>query len=160
VTGDRCLIRFLRAKKHNVSLAANQYSSYLDWRVLRNVDWIRHSIATKLNSPLLFPKGEAIIKYTKMIVMSPHATDKFGRPLLMESYDFSPSEMFKEVSLDDYMLFFLYCMEYRSMILEQLSEKKEREYINLHPSNRDDGYGVVLMNFSIRDLTGVTKHIL
>lgn len=93
-----------------------------------------------------------------MLVMSAKATDRNGQPIMLEHYDFSPAELFKQLSLEEYVEFFIYCMEYRSMILEQLSEVKEREYLKEFPkeSDRPDGYGVILMNCSIRNLKGVS----
>ena len=61
------------------------------------------------------------------------------------------------VSIDEYIIFLIYTLEYRSMILEQLSEEMEREYLRTHPdpSTREDGYGVILKSCCIRDLKGL-----
>ena len=74
----------------------------------------------------------------------------------LEQYDFSPKEVFKAVSKDDYLLFLTYALEYRAIVMEQLSHEKEMEYINNHPDPNDriDGYGVILLDFTIRDLKG------
>lgn len=68
----------------------------------------------------------------------------------MEQYGFSPKEVFKAVSIDDYLLFLTYALEYRAMVIEQLSYEKEVEYLKANP-NPEDGYGVILLDFTIRD---------
>ena len=51
----------------------------------------------------------------------------------------------------------LYTLEYRSLVLEQLSHEMEQEYLQKHPKeeDREDGYGVVLMDITIRDMKGI-----
>lgn len=43
-------------------------------------------------------------------------------------------------------------MEFRSMILETISEKAEKEYLASHPDprTRKDGYGVIMKTCCIR----------
>lgn len=57
---------------------------------------------------------------------------------------------------DDYLTFLTYALEYRAIVMEQLSHEREMEYIRLHPNpdDREDGYGVMLLDFTIRDLKG------
>lgn len=75
----------------------------------------------------------------------------------MEQYDFSPKEVFKAVSKEDYLTFLTYSLEYRALVMEQLSHEREMEYIrnNPKPEDRIDGYGVMLLDFTIRDLKGI-----
>jgi hypothetical protein len=54
-------------------------------------------------------------------------------------------------------------MEYKTLVLEQQSEKEEREYLaecNFSPPDLPDGYGVILQCTIIRDLAGVTSDFL
>ncbi len=48
-------------------------------------------------------------------------------------------------------------MEYRILILEQMSDAAEKEYLRKHPNpeDRTDGYGVVMRHCMIRDLRGI-----
>ena len=58
--------------------------------------------------------------------------------------------------MDEYLLFLIYCLEYRAMVMEQLSHEQELKYLSEHvEEDRKDGYGVVLLNCYIRDLKGV-----
>lgn len=64
--------------------------------------------------------------------------------------------MFARVTIKDYLLFLVYALEYRALVMEQMSHEKEMKYLEEHPNpeDREDGYGVVLLNFCIRDLQG------
>ena len=48
-------------------------------------------------------------------------------------------------------------MEYRALVMEQMSHESELEYLKQYPdpSSRSDGYGVVLLNYCLRDLNGM-----
>lgn len=74
----------------------------------------------------------------------------------MEQYGFSPTEVFAAVTIDEYLLFLIYSMEYRALVMEQLSHEREQQYLASHPNLEDrvDGYGEVLLYFCIRDLHG------
>ena len=74
----------------------------------------------------------------------------------METFDFAPKEMFEIVSISDYIHFLIYTLEYRAIVLEQLSHERELAYVQAHPepADREDGYGVTVMNYTIRDLRG------
>lgn len=50
----------------------------------------------------------------------------------------------------------MYTLEYRALIMEQMSHECEQEYLKQYPDplSRSDGYGVVLLNYCIRDLNG------
>ena len=163
VVGDRRLLRFLRGKQHNIDEATKQYSDFLKWRRDNNVDRIRNDILySGKNTPLLFPSGKKILELAPQIVISAKALDRKGQPLAMESYDFSPNKLFKEVTIEEYMLFLTYALEYRALVMEQLSQEAEQRYIEQHPREEDraDGYGVVLLSCFIRDLKGIRNTIL
>lgn len=74
----------------------------------------------------------------------------------MELYNFSPKEVLKVVSQDLYINFLIYALEYRALVMEQLSHEQEMKYLQQHPDpdEREDGYGVVMMVYIIRDLKG------
>ena len=65
--------------------------------------------------------------------------------------------MFAMVTIKDYLLFLVYALEYRAMVMEQMSHEREQKYLDEHPNpeDREDGYGVILLNFCIRDLNGM-----
>lgn len=74
----------------------------------------------------------------------------------METFDFSPKEMFEAVTIKEYLHFLIYTLEYRALVLEQLSQEREQQYLQEHPDegDREDGYGVTVMDYTIRDLRG------
>jgi hypothetical protein len=97
-------------------------------------------------------------------VIDPNCVDKLGAPLCVEQYAFSPSTVLDEISLEEYITFVIYSLEYKSLILEQLSEQKEREVLKeyeqtIASSNVDPTtlppYGVILHTCVIRDLNGI-----
>ena len=157
VVGDRRLLRFLRGKQHGLEESIEMISNFLTWRKNNNVDSIRQDIVYGgKNSPFLFPEGQKIINLAPQIIISQNALDNEGRPLAFEAFDFIPNEVLKQVTIAEYLIFLTYSLEYRSIILEQMSHEREQRYLADHPklSDRVDGYGVILMDFTIRDLKG------
>mmetsp|Transcript_966 Transcript_966/g.1550 ORF Transcript_966/g.1550 Transcript_966/m.1550 type:complete len:279 (+) Transcript_966:545-1381(+) len=75
----------------------------------------------------------------------------------MEMFDFSPKEVLDNISIKDYLVFLTYSLEYRALILEEMSHNREQEYLAAHPDpeTREDGYGVILLDMTIRDLKGI-----
>ena len=75
----------------------------------------------------------------------------------MECYNFSPNDVLDAITIQDYLVFLTYTLEYRAIVMEQMSHEQEQRYIISHPDpdRRDDGYGVVLLDFTIRDLKGI-----
>jgi len=80
---------------------------------------------------------------------------------VLEQYSFSPTEMFSRVTINDYLLFLVYALEYRALVMEQMSHEEEVKYLESHPgaADRTDGYGMVLLNFCIRDLNGEFEYL-
>jgi hypothetical protein len=157
VVGDRRILRFLRGKQHNVEEATRMIKDMLQWRLDNNVDAVRQDILYGgKDSPFNFPKGKLIIGLAPQIVLSVNALDKCGQPLSLEQFNFSPKEVFKAIKMDDYLTFLTYCLEYRALVLEQVSHEREQAYLAAHheEENRKDGYGVIVMDFTIRDLKG------
>ena len=158
MVGDRVILRFLRAKNMHIDSACKLYRDFLRWRVQNEVDYIRMDILYGgKHSPLDFPYGQAILSIAPQIIITRHARDVHGQPLVTESYNFSPKDVLKAVTVEQYLLFLLYTLEYRSLVLEQLSHEMEQEYLQKHPKeeDREDGYGVVLMDITIRDMKGI-----
>lgn len=62
----------------------------------------------------------------------------------------------RTITKEDYLLFFIYTMEYRALVMEQISHQRERQYLKDHPNEEERGeaYGVLSMFFCIRDLKG------
>ena len=172
VIGDRKILRFLRGHNNNIEKATEMYIKFLDWRVEMDVDTIRYNIVEGgMNTPSLFPFGETILKLMPQVVCSASALDRFGSPICVEQYDFSPTAVLAQVPLEHHVTFAIYCLEYRSLVVEQLSEAREQAYLaSLSPEARaaalreddDDGddnnnteaapYGVLTNTCVVRDV--------
>ena len=74
----------------------------------------------------------------------------------MEMFDFSPKDVLEAISIQDYLVFLTYSLEYRAIVMEQMSHEREQEYLKEYPNpaDRREGYGVVLLDYTIRDLKG------
>jgi hypothetical protein len=128
-----------------------------------SLSFLRFSIVfVGRDHPLRFPKGDIILPIIKQIVIAPDATDCYSSPLCIEQYNFSPSEILEKISLEDYVIFMIYCLEYRSLILEQLSEERETAFLaslseeEREKVERNDSevyYGVLANICVIRDLS-------
>lgn len=154
VIGDRRLIRFLRGRNGNVDEAIKLYGDFLNWRKENGVDEVRDKILYGgINHPFKFPMGEEIIRLAPQIVMAPNARDHLDQPITLETFGFDPNEVFKHVTIEQYLLFLIYSLEFRALILEQLSAEKEKMYLK-NCTNPQEGYGVVLKQCTIRDLKG------
>ena len=157
VIGERRMIRFLRGKDGNVDQATKLYGDFLKWRRENGVDEIRDKILYGgINHPFKFPMGEKIIELQPQIVMAPKAFDNQGQPITLETFGFDPDAVFKHVTIEQYLTFLIYSLEFRALVMEQLSEEREREYLREHldPSSRQEGYGVLVKQCIIRDLKG------
>jgi hypothetical protein len=138
-------------------------SKFLDWRKANNVDNIRQDIIYgRKHSPFLFPSGKKIIDLAPQIVISAKALDNLGRPLVFEQFNFNPKEVLKLVTIKEYLEYLIYTLEYRAIVLEQMSHEREQAYLAAHPNvqDREDGYGVILMDFTIRDLKGLSLSMI
>lgn len=160
VVGDRRLLRFLRANQLRMDDTVTMYSKFLAWRKANDVDGIRQDIIQgNKDTPFKFPNGKRIIELAPQIVISAVACDKQLQPLALEQYGFSPKDILQNVSREDYLRFLTYALEYRTLVMEQLSHEREQAYLAAHPDEADrvDGYGVVVMDFTIRDLKGEAR---
>ena len=143
VVGDRRLLRFLRGKKHDAVKAIDMIKKHLVWREKNKVNAIRQQIVFGgLNSPFLFPNGKKILDIQEQIVVTPLALDRKGQPLCFEAFDFDPKKVLKHNNIEDYLVFLIYCLEYRSIVMDQMSDEKEQEYLTNHPNpdEREHGY--------------------
>lgn len=166
VVGDRKLIRFLRGHDYNLDKVVFLVQKFLTWRKDNQIDQIRqHILEEGYNHPLKFPKGELIAKLIPSLAIAPDATDVFGCPLCVEQYNFSPNEVMSHISIEDYLRYTIYTLEYRSLILEQLSQEQEEAFLRtLSEEERSkqldevnyphlEPYGVLAFQTVIRDLS-------
>ena len=164
VVGDRKLIRFIRGHGHQLEKVCEMVENFLDWRTRNNVDHIRDQIVKNgINHWTKFPKGDLITRLIPSVIIAADALDKRGSPICIDQYNFSPSSVLEQITLEDYMLYTIYGLEYRSLILEQLSHEREeallRERVAARSAGRfvDDSepYGVIVQTCVIRDLGGI-----
>jgi hypothetical protein len=118
VVGDRKLVRFLRGHNFDVEKACEMVEKFLRWRRENNIDEIRRNIAEGMNHPRKFPKAEKILELVPQIVINTSIRDKRGAPICLEQYNFSPSNVLNHISLEEYVTFTIYCLEFKTMILE------------------------------------------
>ncbi len=168
VVGDRKIVRFLRGHDYNLDKVTELYRKFLSWRKTQNVDEIRTNIVENgMDHPSKFPKGELILSLIPQLPMAPDALDNVGSPLCVEQYNFSPSVVLSKINLQDYIVFTTYCLEYRSIILDQMSEERERQYLASlsekdrqeidTPSTNLQPYGILVHTCVIRDLGKLHK---
>ncbi len=178
ILGDRKLVRFLRGHEYNLEKLVPMIIRYLTWREHDGINEIRKHIlqappsssSSQINTnnsnnpsnlpadhPRRFPKGELIISLIPQLVLAPDAMDEQDCPIVLEQYDFSVSKVLEQIGIEDYLLFVKYVLEYRSIILEQISEERERKFIEeaggletVEATNTP--YGVITRLCVIRDL--------
>ena len=66
----------------------------------------------------------------------------------------------KTFTLEQYLIFLTYALEFRSLVLEQLSHEIEKKYVTEHGAENNTSYGVVLLDFTIRDMKGLMMYCL
>jgi len=69
VTGNIRLLRFLRANKHSVTVAASKYRAMLAWRETSGIEAVRDTIVSEGLTPLTFPGRE------ELLPVQPHNLD-------------------------------------------------------------------------------------
>ena len=79
----------------------------------------------------------------------------------METFNFAPKDMFEAMDIADFLTYLTYTLEYRALVLEQVSYEREQKYLQSHPdpTSREEGYGVIAMDYTIRDLKGTPSFI-
>jgi len=158
VVGDRRLLRFLRGQQHRIEETIKMYSNFLKWRKANKVDEIRQDIVYGgKDTPFKFPGGAKIIKIAPQIIISALACDHKQQILALEQYCFSPREIMQNVTNEEYLVFLTYALEYRTLVMEQVSHERELAYCAKFPNMEDraEGYGVLVMDYTIRDLKGI-----
>lgn len=160
VIGDRKLLRFLRGHFYNIDKCVQLLHKFLQWREKENLEKVRQDILLNgMNTPVLFPGGEKIMSLIPQVVIGADYLDRIGSPFSLEQFNFSPTEILKQITLAEYILFLTYCLEHKSLVLEQLSEERERNI--LAKAGEDSSmvppslYGVLLGTCVIRDLKAV-----
>ena len=134
VIGDRKLIRFLRGFNLDIDKTYKAYQGFLKWRKDNNVNEIRNLILYGgYNNPNVFPKGELILKLMPQIVLAPYHFDNYKQPITFDIFDFDPNIVLQSITVSDYMLFLTYCVEYRSLYIEQISEEREKLFLSNNP---------------------------
>mmetsp|Transcript_20349 Transcript_20349/g.34288 ORF Transcript_20349/g.34288 Transcript_20349/m.34288 type:complete len:338 (-) Transcript_20349:326-1339(-) len=164
VVGDRGIIRFIRGHGE-LEKIITMYGNFLKWRKDSGADAIRERIREEnLNKPALFPNGEGLLAMSPQIIIAADAVDNEGHLITFETFDFSPSAMMKKYSLDDWGEWMIYTMVYKTMVIEQVSELRERALLAQHngspPCSPDKGYGVIVQCSSIRCLKGMGMEFL
>jgi hypothetical protein len=164
VVGDRKIVRFLRGHDYNIEKVVELFDKFLTWRRINKVNDIRQDIVERgLDHPLRFPKGDIILSLISQLVIDPGALDVCGSPICVEQYNFSPTKVMSHITIDEYIHYMIYSLEYRSLIIEQLSEQRERAYLaslsledRLRIDDEDSDlppYGVLASTCVIRDLS-------
>lgn len=75
-------------------------------------------------------------------------------PISFLATTFRIKEFTDNVTIDEYRLFIMHVLEYQNVVVEQLSNAKERINLEEDP-NSTEPYGVILQCVNIRDLTGL-----
>lgn len=163
IVGERKMVRFLRGHNFDIEKVYNMMVNFFKWRIDNNVNDIRTNIVERgFDHPSKFPKGDVILSLIPQLIIVPNAFDKLGSPLCVEQYNFVPSEVFKYITIDDYILFVMYSLEYRSLVIEQLSEHREQaflaglsesERVELKTDPNSKPYGVIVNTCVVRDLS-------
>lgn len=167
VVGDRKILRFLRGHSHDLEKATTMMRKFLLWRKNNDVNSIRDAIVDGgVDHPLKFPNGEKILSMIPQLIISPQAFDKHGAPICVDQYNFSPSEVLSKITIDEYIEFIKHCLEYRSLIVDQISEEREQAYLAslteaerqtvMDPIGNGVEYGVLVNTCVIRDLGAVS----
>eukprot|EP00596_Hydrurales_sp_CCMP1899_P002110 CAMPEP_0119041300 /NCGR_PEP_ID=MMETSP1177-20130426/11515_1 /TAXON_ID=2985 /ORGANISM="Ochromonas sp, Strain CCMP1899" /LENGTH=479 /DNA_ID=CAMNT_0007007231 /DNA_START=91 /DNA_END=1527 /DNA_ORIENTATION=- len=153
VVGDRRLLRFLRGHGHNVEKACKMFAKFLLWRDENNVDAIRDDILYgNIRNPRQFPCGEKILRLVPQMMLSADALDNEGNPLSLEFFNFVPEIVLRDITKKEYVIFMIYMLEYKILLLEQLAS--ERELVNINTGIENEPYGVIVGSRVIRDLNG------
>ena len=152
--GDRKLIRFIRGHEDDIDRVCRKVSNYLDWRKTNNIDEIRQKMLDgTVNCINDFPYAPQIFtNYDQILVWDKRATGINGDPIIAESA--LPDDLWERMTVDEYMEFRIYCLEYLSIQLDRMSAAKEEELI-ARGYKSNDPYGITQQLLVIRDVTGI-----
>ena len=153
VVGDRRLLRFLRGHK-TVDKACEMYTKFLKWRDENDVDSIRDDVLYGgMMSQYDLPAARKIFSLLPQTMISADALDLCGNPVALESFSFQPETVLKEVPKPEYVLFMIYTLEYKSLMLDQLAHEGEQALLR-RQQPMGQPYGVMVQSNIIRDLSG------
>ena len=120
----------------------------LQWRRENNIDEIRNDILYGgKDSPSKFPYANIVLKYAYQIVITHDVFDYSHNVVSLETFNFDPKEVMKLITVEQYLRFLAYTLEYKALVLEQLSEEREKKYLEEHnnsPPYDPKGYGVIV----------------
>lgn len=165
--GDRKFIRFLQGHNYDVEKATEMIGKYIQWRKDNNVDKIRNEIIFGgMNHPTKFPKAELIMRLIPSLPITFDSLDKYDSPICVDQYDFTPSDVLSQITIEDYLVFATHILEYRNIIVDQLSEHHDRKHLAsladdaartaaLDPVGEGEPWGRIIFTCVIRDLGAV-----
>ena len=111
--GDRKFIRFLQGHNYDVEKATEMIGKYIQWRKDNNVDKIRNEIIFGgMNHPTKFPKAELIMRLIPSLPITFDSLDKYDSPICVDQYDFTPSDVLSQITIEDYLVFATHILEY------------------------------------------------
>lgn len=158
VVGDRRLLRFLRGHGFDMEKTCRMFSKFLKWREDNKVDDIRDDILYGgYKSVLDFPSARKIMTLVPQIILAHDARDYFGNPIGIESFSFDPVKVLKDITKEEYVKFMTYMLEYKVLVLEQMSNDIEEQTLkqyNYDVPITEKGYGVILQCRVFRDFNG------
>jgi hypothetical protein len=136
----------------------------LRWRREKDVDKMRNDIVYgERNDPKKFPFADTMSKYAYQIICTHDVFDRHGMCIALETFNFNLKDVMKEITIDDYLTFLSYTLEYKALILEQISEERERALLARCKERNEEppeNYGIIQKVCIIRDLEGFgTQHM-
>lgn len=119
------IVRFFRGNEGDLEKTCEQILKFLSWRHTAGVNAIRTNIVERgMCHPTKFPNADKILRLVPSIVINPSLRDRADAPLCVEQYQFDPHSVLMEVSLEEYITFHVYCLEYKSLILEVIVSRR------------------------------------
>lgn len=157
VVGDRKLIRFIRGHNHKLPKIVEMVEKFLDWRFENGVDDIRRDIAENRLVPTAFPGADVVFKNVDIMVASPPSPEDkdFLETCTISGEPYMSPSVFNELDVEVYVRFRIYCLEYVAMVLEQVSDAKEKRILAAlkKGESKPEGYGYIEKLKVIRDMS-------
>ena len=120
VVGDGRLLRFLRGEGMDVKVAIDKFREMLNWRRNEGINKIRDRIVSDdggCRDPMNFPNGKLCLSTAFQILADNNVKCKRNYPISYETYNFNPKMVFENISLEDYVEFLIYTLEYKALAL-------------------------------------------
>lgn len=165
--GDRKFLRFLNGHQHDMKKATEMVRKYVNWRKDNNVDKVRNDIIFGgMDHPTKFPFAELVLRIMPSLPISFNCLDNYGAPICVDQYNFTPSVVLGQINVTDYMVFQTYVLEYKSIIVEQMSEELDARTLAAMPDDAararalendtdDTPFGELVYTCMLRDLGAV-----